>query len=500
MFRAWPVVFCFFIACVTPPPSPTFNAVVPSELVAEAGGTIEMKGDGFLPVGVFDFDKPASSPWQAPVAAQATNGSVTVLLSEVKWVDGKTVKAMVPPGLPPGLWSIELTIPRGEMLKLADALTLTVPAEFDAGVVVACDVTTLQDSDGDSFGLDGTEAMLCGPGRVDAGGDCNDFDALTHPGGTEVCNGLDDDCDGVRDDGVCGGDGGAGFTRIRTLDANDNDFVAVSAFGPDSVWIAGGDKLFLYLPDAGFSDRSNNCPSRMNAVWADPATGRAFVAGGNPGIGRIAIANRMGTGCQGSVMIPDPVVGISGFVGVDGGVAVELLMRDGRRVTWDGVGATQVVGTNQGLTLSTGSISARSTFYGAGRNSANVPVVLRVRDDGRQTFDNLQMLGSGLPTFRGSSSSSMFDLALVGDQGFVATRFAGTWMKPAADAGTDDFYAVKAFAPGRFYVSGARGQVRLWNGTWTVFPTDVQPVRAMDGVDEEHLWLVGDNGFILRRP
>jgi hypothetical protein len=496
MSRAWLLLLSLTAGCVSPPVAPALREVVPQELPAEAGGAVELKGDGFLPVGVFDLDKPASSSWMTPVSAQATNGSVTVLLSSVTWVDGKTVTATVPRGLPPGLWSIELTVPRGETLMLPDSLRLTEAAEFDAGLVVMCDVTTLQDSDGDSFGLDGTEAMLCGPGRVDAGGDCNDFDALMHPGATEVCNGLDDDCDGTVDDGVCA-DGGAGFRRITTLNDQDNDFVAVSAFGPDSVWIAGGDKLYVHVPDAGFVNRSNNCPPRMNAVWAD-SSGRAFVAGGNPGIGRVATATRTG-GCTNSVMIPDPVVGLRGFTSADGGVVVDMLMRDGRRVTWDGVGPTQVVGAAQGLTLTTGHAAARSTFYGAGRNSVNVPVVLRVRDDGRQTFDNLGALGATLPAFHGSWSVSPFDLVLVGDQGFVATRFAGAWMRPA-DAGTDDFFAVRAFAPGRFYVSGSRGQVRLWNGAWTVFPTDVQPVRAMDGVDEEHLWLVGDNGFILRRP
>lgn len=491
-------VLALTVGCVAAPPSPALREVVPNTLPAGEGGDVELKGDGFLPVGVFEFDAPGKSQWSAPVSATATNGSLTVILGAPRWVNAGTVAAVVPRGLPAGVWSVELSLPRGDVVSLAEAFTLVDPSDEDAGVLVPCDDTTLADDDGDGFGASGTEAMLCGPGRVDAGGDCNDGDALTNPAGTEVCNTLDDDCDGTPDDGVCAADGGGvRFVRVRDLDAMDRDFVAVSAFGPESLWLAGGDKLFVHVPDAGFIDRSNNCPPRMNAVWADPS-GRAFVAGGNPGIGRIATATRMG-GCAPSVMLPDPVVGLRGFTSSDGGVVVEALLRDGRRATWDGTGNPAVVGNANGLTLTTGATASRSIFFGAGRNSLNTPVVLRVRDTGAQSFDNLSALGT-VPTLRGSSAVSAVDVVVVGDNGFVGSRAAGVWQR-IGDAGTDALFAVEAFGVGRFYVSGERGQVRLWSGTgWTVFPTDPLAVRAMDGVDEEHLWLVGDNGFILRRP
>jgi glucose/arabinose dehydrogenase len=68
-------------------------------------------------------------------------------------------------------------------------------------------LTFYADSDGDGFGSTTTLFTGCAapPGFVAAPGDCNDASANVSPGSVEVCDGLDNDCDGVADeDGVCG--------------------------------------------------------------------------------------------------------------------------------------------------------------------------------------------------------------------------------------------------------------------------------------------------------
>jgi hypothetical protein len=55
------------------------------------------------------------------------------------------------------------------------------------------------DADGDGFGGDIVEACEQPPGAVEEGGDCDDGDAAVNPAALEVCNDIDDDCDGTVD-------------------------------------------------------------------------------------------------------------------------------------------------------------------------------------------------------------------------------------------------------------------------------------------------------------
>ncbi len=60
------------------------------------------------------------------------------------------------------------------------------------------------DADADGFGDPTTPESRCepGPGMSSTGGDCDDADASVFPGAPELCDGYDQDCDGVPDNGV----------------------------------------------------------------------------------------------------------------------------------------------------------------------------------------------------------------------------------------------------------------------------------------------------------
>lgn len=55
------------------------------------------------------------------------------------------------------------------------------------------------DSDGDGYGNSSMESCFQPQNFVAAGGDCDDYNTTVHPNAPEVCDGIDNDCDGIVD-------------------------------------------------------------------------------------------------------------------------------------------------------------------------------------------------------------------------------------------------------------------------------------------------------------
>jgi hypothetical protein len=71
--------------------------------------------------------------------------------------------------------------------------------------------------------LAGTQVDNDGDGWTEEQGDCNDFNESIHPGADEVYNGVDDDCDGIIDEGTVNyDDDGDGYTELEG-DCDDGD-------------------------------------------------------------------------------------------------------------------------------------------------------------------------------------------------------------------------------------------------------------------------------------
>ena len=82
----------------------------------------------------------------------------------------------------------------------------TIDNDCDGTVDIgAADVTDYYlDSDSDGYGdpSAGTESCSQPPGYVTDRTDCDDLDTNSYPGGAEVCDGADNDCNGTADDGA----------------------------------------------------------------------------------------------------------------------------------------------------------------------------------------------------------------------------------------------------------------------------------------------------------
>ncbi|MFP2935009.1 putative metal-binding motif-containing protein, partial [Pyxidicoccus sp. 3LG] len=64
--------------------------------------------------------------------------------------------------------------------------------------------TFYRDADSDGYGNAGLPTQACSQpgGYVSNASDCNDSNGNIRPGGSEVCDGLDNNCNGSTDEGV----------------------------------------------------------------------------------------------------------------------------------------------------------------------------------------------------------------------------------------------------------------------------------------------------------
>lgn len=85
--------------------------------------------------------------------------------------------------------------------ELCDGLDNDCDGTIDDGLTAN---TFYADTDGDTYGDPNNSTTACAapPGYVGDNTDCDDTNSDVHPGASESCNGIDDNCDGVIDDGL----------------------------------------------------------------------------------------------------------------------------------------------------------------------------------------------------------------------------------------------------------------------------------------------------------
>ena len=83
--------------------------------------------------------------------------------------------------------------------EVCDQIDNNCDGQIDEGITLT---TYYIDIDMDGYGDDNNQIQACQqpPGTSTVGGDCNDNDFFINPASTEICNGLDDNCNGLIDD------------------------------------------------------------------------------------------------------------------------------------------------------------------------------------------------------------------------------------------------------------------------------------------------------------
>ncbi len=107
------------------------------------------------------------------------------------------------------------------------------------------------DTDGDGYGAKsgGVDTCTVPPGHVQQEGDCDDLNPMVHPGAAEMCNAIDDDCDGQVDEDPF-------MAPIYYLDADGDGFGGAST-------TSGCER------PPGYSDVSGDCDDSAPAIHPD---------------------------------------------------------------------------------------------------------------------------------------------------------------------------------------------------------------------------------------
>ncbi|MEP7127837.1 MAG: MopE-related protein, partial [Chitinophagales bacterium] len=259
--------------------------------------------------------------------------------------------------------------------------------------------TFYADNDNDGFGNQSAWVMGSSavPGYVSDKSDCNDVESNIYPGATELCNGLDDDCDAQIDEGVqslfypdADGDGygdavGAilsctepvGFVESAT-DCNDDPASGGAAIHPDAMEDCNGidDDCdtqtdegvapFTYYRDDD-SDSYGNAAMYINTCEATPPAGYVLNASdcndGEPGIhpGVSEICNSLDDDCDSQIDegVVTATVVPSGSLTICTGTSMLLQANTGANLTYqwkkDGINIS-------GATLSTYSAASEAAY------------------------------------------------------------------------------------------------------------------------------------------
>jgi len=186
--------------------------------------------------------------------------------------------------------------------------------DADPSLDASTATTWFADTDGDGFGDIGMTAVACADpwgGSVLKGGDCDDDNADVHPGATEVCDGLDNDCDAST------GEDGTVLWRPATGPIRD----LTSTFAAGTV--------------------------TRPATWRSPADGALSICAGTWYASLNVVNNVQVNGPAGA-----------GATTLDGGGVTTVLVVDGDGITVSASGLTVQNGTSSVCTLLEGALDA----------------------------------------------------------------------------------------------------------------------------------------------
>ena len=163
-----------------------------------------LPGSPAIDTGDPNFTPPPDFDQRGPGFPRVVNGRIDIGAFEVQ---GTPTPTPTPTATPTSTASATATPTATATATATFTPTPTAtPTATATATPTPCTTVFYRDADGDGFGNPSDTTTACSPpaGYVADNTDCDDSNGNVHPGATELCNGIDDDCDGIIDEGAIG--------------------------------------------------------------------------------------------------------------------------------------------------------------------------------------------------------------------------------------------------------------------------------------------------------
>jgi hypothetical protein len=150
--------------------------------------------------------------------------------------------------------------------EMCDGVDNNCNSQIDEPGALGC-IPYYVDNDGDGFGVFETKQCLCdgiGVGTSIKFGDCDDANPNLSPGAAEVCDDIDNDCDGIQDEG-CDEDGD-GWCNIHVPVIG---FPSICPFGPGDCY-DGNEAVNPGMLENPSDGADNNCDGQVDEAIQCP--------------------------------------------------------------------------------------------------------------------------------------------------------------------------------------------------------------------------------------
>ncbi|WNG50994.1 hypothetical protein F0U60_47860 [Archangium minus] len=406
----------------------------------------------------------------------------------------------------------------GDSCDLGSGCTGIKACAADGGIEcsdVTPSLTYYPDEDRDSYGKTDAGVLTCTPGAgyIPRAGDCNDGNPFTHADARELCDGEDNNCNGLVDEGGVCPEGGGKWVDYSS--GRGDSWRSVAVWGDGGVWVAGAsDTLAVRRPgQTYFESLTGVCPgaSDWHSVWVDPRNGTAVLGGFNGAVMRYGLgtstcennwAHDMDTNVQSVIGVPLPDGNFDiHFVGTNRqspfhgralrytGPSTPLETNVVAEPLWNAHGISREILFAVGGYLNSEGVDARIYRYNP--------------DQSRWVDENVQHIP-------GIVDNPLWDVWVVNPRlayavggGGSVLMWNGTSWSLHSKPSSEDLLSVLAFGRNSVYVSTDGGKLYRYDGSsWRVVPgmNVVSSPSDLAGTSPEDIWVVSFEGWRLHWP